>query len=69
MKLFFMYGEDIDLSYRIQKGGEKLFYLGTTNIIHFKGESSLSDDRVYVKIFYEAMFVFVKSISMVVMLF
>lgn len=58
---FFMYGEDIDLSYRIQKAGKKLFYLGTTNIIHFKGESSLSDDRVYVKIFYEAMFVFVKK--------
>lgn len=58
---FFMYGEDIDLCYRIQNAGRKLFYLGTTSIIHFKGESSLSDDRKYVKIFYEAMFVFVKK--------
>lgn len=58
---FFMYGEDIDLCYRIQTAGRKLFYLGTTGIIHFKGESSLSDNRKYVKIFYEAMFVFVKK--------
>ena len=37
---FFMYGEDIDLSYRIQKHGYKNFYIPTTSIIHYKGEST-----------------------------
>jgi len=36
---FFMYGEDIDLSYRILKAGYKNYYLPKTSIIHYKGES------------------------------
>ena len=36
---FFMYGEDIDLSYRIVKGGYKNYYYPDTTIIHYKGES------------------------------
>lgn len=58
---FFMYGEDIDLSYRIQQTGKKIFYLGTDCIVHFKGESSLRNNRKHLKIFYEAMFVFVNK--------
>lgn len=53
---FFMYGEDIDLSYRITQGGYKNFYLPEL-IIHYKGESTKKDLR-YVKIFYQAMVIF-----------
>jgi len=58
---FFMYGEDIDLSYRIHQAGFKNYYLGTTTILHFKGESSRRAGMNYVKMFYSAMNVFVKK--------
>ncbi|MEP7317978.1 MAG: glycosyltransferase family 2 protein [Panacibacter sp.] len=58
---FFMYGEDIELSYRIQKAGYKIFYLGTETIIHFKGESARKGKLNYVRIFYKAMAIFVKK--------
>ena len=58
---FFMYGEDIDLSYRIQKSGYKICYLGSETIIHFKGESARKDGFNYVRIFYQAMSVFVNK--------
>ncbi len=58
---FFMYGEDIDLSYRIQKQGNKVFYLGSTSILHFKGESSKDKNLQYVKMFYGAMEKFIKK--------
>jgi N-acetylglucosaminyl-diphospho-decaprenol L-rhamnosyltransferase len=51
---FFMYAEDIDLSYRIQKAGYFNYYLADTTIIHFKGKSTRKDFR-YVKLFYKAM--------------
>jgi N-acetylglucosaminyl-diphospho-decaprenol L-rhamnosyltransferase len=57
---FFMYAEDIDLSYRISQAGFKNYYLPTTTIIHFKGESTKKDIR-YVKIFYTAMQMFIKK--------
>jgi len=53
-ELFFMYAEDIDLSYRIEKAGYINYYLATPTIIHFKGESTRKDAR-YVKLFYKAM--------------
>jgi N-acetylglucosaminyl-diphospho-decaprenol L-rhamnosyltransferase len=58
---FFMYGEDIDLSYRIQKAGYKNYYFSETTIIHFKGESSKKQNSQYIKTFYGAMYVFVKK--------
>ena len=58
---FFMYGEDIDLSYRIQKSGYKNFYLADTEIIHFKGESTRRGSLNYVLMFYKAMSIFVKK--------
>jgi GT2 family glycosyltransferase len=58
---FFMYGEDIDLCYRIQKAGFKNYYFAETCILHFKGESSKKGSLNYVKTFYTAMSVFVKK--------
>ncbi len=56
---FFMYGEDIDLSYRISKAGYQNLYLGQLAIIHFKGESTPLKNFNYVRIFYKAMQQFV----------
>ncbi|MFT4093063.1 MAG: glycosyltransferase family 2 protein [Niabella sp.] len=58
---FFMYGEDIDLSYRIQKAGFKNYYLAKTEIIHFKGESTDKKSFKYIKMFYGAMAIFVNK--------
>ena len=55
---FFMYGEDIDLSYRIQKSGYKNYYFPETQIIHYKGESTKRSSLNYVIIFYKAMAIF-----------
>jgi len=51
---FFMYAEDIDLSYRIEQAGYHNYYLADTTIVHFKGESTQKDTR-YVRLFYKAM--------------
>ncbi len=56
---FFMYGEDVDLSYRIQNTGYKNYYFSGTTIIHFKGESTKRGSLNYVKMFYKAMSIFV----------
>ncbi len=58
---FFMYGEDVDLSYRIQKAGYKNYYFAEETIIHFKGESTKKGSLNYVKMFYSAMSLFVKK--------
>lgn len=58
---FFMYAEDIDLSYRIQKAGYKNYYLPETTAIHFKGESTKKENLKYVKLFYNAMSIFAKK--------
>jgi O-antigen biosynthesis protein len=58
---FFMYGEDVDLSYRIQKAGYKNYYFAGTTLIHFKGESTRRGSLNYVKMFYKAMSVFVRK--------
>ncbi|MGG9970837.1 glycosyltransferase family 2 protein [Ferruginibacter sp. SUN002] len=58
---FFMYGEDIDLSYRIKKSGFSNYYFSETSIVHFKGESTKAGDLNYVKNFYGAMNIFVKK--------
>ncbi len=55
---FFMYGEDIDLSYRIQLAGYKNYYFPETTIIHYKGESTKKGSLNYVKVFYNAMIIF-----------
>ncbi len=58
---FFMYGEDIDLSYRIIKGGYKNYYFPDTRIIHYKGESTKKSSVNYVFVFYNAMIIFAKK--------
>jgi GT2 family glycosyltransferase len=55
---FFMYGEDIDLSYRLVKAGYKNFYFSGTRIIHYKGESTRKGSLNYVRMFYQAMIIF-----------
>lgn len=58
---FFMYGEDIDLSYRIVLGGYKNYYFPDTSIIHYKGESTKKSSVNYVFVFYNAMIIFAKK--------
>ncbi len=58
---FFMYGEDIDLSYRIIQGGYKNYYFPDTTIIHYKGESTKKGSLNYVKTFYNAMIIFAEK--------
>jgi len=55
---FFMYAEDIDLSFRIKQAGYQNHYFSETTILHFKGESTRKDTR-YVQLFYQAMIQFV----------
>ena len=58
---FFMYGEDVDLSYRLTKEGFKNYYFPETTIIHYKGESTRKSSINYVKTFYGAMLVFTRK--------
>lgn len=58
---FFMYGEDIDLSYRVLLGGYKNYYLADTTIIHYKGESTKKGSLNYVRVFYQAMIIFARK--------
>ena len=58
---FFMYGEDIDLSYRLLKGGYDNYYFPETSIIHYKGESTKRGSLNYVRVFYQAMIIFARK--------
>lgn len=57
---FFMYGEDIDLSYRMLKTGQKNYYIPTP-ILHYKGESTKKNSYRYVQTFYKAMLIFFRK--------
>jgi GT2 family glycosyltransferase len=57
---FFMYGEDIDLSYRLLKGGYENWYL-PQSITHYKGKSTRKTDYRYVHVFYQAMLIFFRK--------
>lgn len=58
---FFMYGEDLDFCYRVQKSGYKIYYIHNTQIIHYKGESTKRSSLDENRIFYSAMHLFVKK--------
>ncbi|NCA86086.1 MAG: glycosyltransferase [Clostridia bacterium] len=58
---YFMYGEDIDLSYRITQGGYRNYYFPHTRIIHYKGESTKKSSINYVMVFYKAMIIFARQ--------
>lgn len=57
---FFMYGEDIDLSYRIKQGGYQNQYV-PERLLHYKGESTRHSDLKYIKAFYNAMLIFYRK--------
>lgn len=57
---YFMYGEDVDLSYKVLKAGYTNFYNGYATVIHFKGEST-TKDKVYIRRFYGAMQIFYRK--------
>jgi len=59
-EIFFMYGEDIDLSYRFKKGGFQNYYIGNLIAIHYKGES-IDPDPKFTRLFYNAMRLFYKK--------
>jgi O-antigen biosynthesis protein len=58
---YFMYGEDLDLCFRVKAAGLKVFYAPITATIHFKGESTKRSALNEVKVFYEAMHIFIKK--------
>ncbi|MEO6694633.1 MAG: glycosyltransferase [Ignavibacteria bacterium] len=58
---YFMYGEDLDLCFRIKKAGYKIFYFPEVTTIHFKGESTRKTNLSYVNNFYGAMKIFVRK--------
>lgn len=58
---FFMYGEDLDWCYRTQKAGFKVYYVHSTQIIHYKGESTKRSSIDETRIFYGAMRLFVRK--------
>ncbi len=57
---YFMYGEDIDLSYSAERAGYKNYYKGDMTVLHYKGESTQRDKKYY-KVFFEAMKIFLKK--------
>jgi O-antigen biosynthesis protein len=58
---FFMYGEDLDWCFRIQQAGWKIYYTPSTQIIHYKGESTRKGELRYVRLFYGAMLQFAEK--------
>lgn len=57
---YFMYGEDIDLSFSAEKAGYNNFYHGKVTVLHYKGESTKRDKKYY-KVFFNAMKIFLKK--------
>lgn len=58
---YFMYGEDLDLCFRTQRAGLKVYYVHTTSTVHFQGESTRRSAMNEVSVFYDAMHIFVKK--------
>ena len=58
---FFMYGEDLDWCFRVQRSGRKVYYVPAVSIIHYKGESTKRSDIDELNVFYNAMRLFVRK--------
>jgi GT2 family glycosyltransferase len=58
---FFLYGEDLDWCYRIHRKGWKIVYLPATQIVHYKGRSAREASFDTLRVFYDAMHLFVKK--------
>jgi len=58
---YFMYGEDLDWCYRIRQAGWRIFYVHSTQIIHYKGESTRRSSLDEIRMFYDAMHLFVEK--------
>ena len=58
---YFMYGEDLDWCYRIRQAGWQIFYVHSTQIIHYKGESTRRSSLDEIRTFYDAMHLFVEK--------
>lgn len=58
---YFMYGEDLDWCFRIRQAGWRIFYVHSTQIIHYKGESTRRSSLDEIHTFYEAMHLFVEK--------
>lgn len=58
---FFMYGEDLDLCFKIKKHGWKIVYSPITKITHSKGESTKRSNIDDVKHFYDAMKIYIRK--------
>jgi O-antigen biosynthesis protein len=58
---YFMYCEDVDLSYRVQLAGYKNIYFPEATLIHYKGESTRKASLSYIRIFNEALSTFVRK--------
>lgn len=58
---FFMYAEDVDLSYRIIRAGYRIRYVGSLHVIHFKGESTQKSEQTYTSTFFHSMRLFIQK--------
>ena len=58
---FFMYGEDIDLSFRITQSGYFNYYFPEARMLHYKGESTRKSSLNYIRLFYGAMLIFARK--------
>ena len=58
---FFMYAEDIDLSYRITRAGYAIRYAGSLHVVHFKGESTQKSEKTYTSTFFHSMRLFIQK--------
>ena len=57
---YFMYGEDVDFSYKSIKEGYHNYYFGEATVIHYKGEST-ERNTIYLERFYGALQIFQKK--------
>jgi N-acetylglucosaminyl-diphospho-decaprenol L-rhamnosyltransferase len=58
---FFMYGEDLDLCFRLKQRGGLIYYLPQAVVLHYKGASSIQRPRAMLREFHRAMWIFYRK--------